>query len=49
MVRRNASFGALRLLDPTLAPQGELVRGAPLDAGLAAYRAGWRAAMGATA
>ncbi len=45
----DVSFGALRLLDPALAPQGELVRVAPLDADLAAYRAGWRAAMGGTA
>ena len=42
-------FGALRLLDPALAPQGELVRVVPLDADLAAYRGGWRAAMGGTA
>lgn len=41
----DVSFGALRLLDPTLAPAGELVRVAPLDADLAAYREGWRAAM----
>ncbi|WP_295633164.1 carbohydrate kinase [Novosphingobium sp.] len=45
----DVSFGALRLLDPALAPQGELVRVAPLDADLAAYRECWRAAMGGTA
>jgi len=45
----DVSFGALRLLDPTLAPQGELVRVTPLDADLAAYREGWRAAMGVPA
>jgi sugar (pentulose or hexulose) kinase len=45
----DVSFGALRLLDPALAPQGELVRVAPLDADLAAYREDWRAAIGANA
>ena len=45
----DVSFGALRLLDPALAPQGELVRVAPLDADLADYRKRWRAAQGVTA
>lgn len=41
----DVSFGALRLVDPTLKPHGELVRVAPLDGDLQAYRAAWHAAM----
>ena len=42
----DVSFGALRLLDPRLKPQGELRRVVPLDIDLSAYRAAWRAAAG---
>lgn len=42
----DVSFGALRLLNPLLAPQGGLRRIEPLDAPLAAYRARWRAELG---
>jgi sugar (pentulose or hexulose) kinase len=39
----DVSFGALRLVDPDLAPQGELVQVLPLEGDLAGYRARWRA------
>jgi len=42
----DVSFGALRLLDPHLAPQGELVRVPPLKADIAAYADRWRAEVG---
>jgi len=42
----DVSFGALRLIDPQLKPQGTLVAVAPLDADLGTYRAQWRAAAG---
>lgn len=38
----DVSFGALRLVDPDLAPQGELVQVQPLEGDLAGYRARWR-------
>lgn len=38
----DVSFGALRLIDPALAPAGHLRRIAPLGHDLAAYRARWR-------
>ena len=41
----DVSFGALRLIDPDLRPQGELVRVSPLDSDLAPYRAAWLAAV----
>jgi sugar (pentulose or hexulose) kinase len=41
----DVSFGALRLIDSTLSPQGKLVRVTPLDGDLAGYRARWRAEM----
>jgi sugar (pentulose or hexulose) kinase len=41
----DVSFGALRLIDPTLRPQGELRLIEPLSGDLAAYRARWRAAI----
>ena len=41
----DVSFGALRLIDPTLQPQGNLQRVAPLDGDLCAYRAAWQAAL----
>ncbi|WP_157088838.1 FGGY-family carbohydrate kinase [Novosphingobium capsulatum] len=41
----DVSFGALRLIDPTLKPQGELVPVAPLEGDIAAYRAAWHAAI----
>lgn len=42
----DVSFGALRLVDPALRPQGELRRVEPLPGDLAAYRARWLTAMG---
>jgi sugar (pentulose or hexulose) kinase len=39
----DVSFGALRLIDPDLKPQGELVRVQPLPQDLTAYRARWLA------
>jgi sugar (pentulose or hexulose) kinase len=41
----DVSFGALRLVDPTLRPQGALRPVEPLPGDLATYRARWRAAM----
>lgn len=41
----DVSFGALRLIDPGLAPQGELRRVEPLDGDMADYRQAWRAAI----
>ena len=38
----DVAFGALRLIDPELAPAGSLRRVEPLAGDLAAYRAGWR-------
>lgn len=37
----DVSFGALRLINPALRPQGKLVRVAPLDQDLTAYRQQW--------
>lgn len=37
----DVSFGALRLIDPDLRPQGELVRVMPLEQDLNAYKARW--------
>lgn len=45
----DVSFGALRLIDPTLEPSGELVRVAPLPHDLTAYRARWHAEVAAAA
>jgi len=42
----DVSFGALRLLNPLLKPQGALRRIAPLEQDLTAYRADWRTAVG---
>jgi hypothetical protein len=39
----DVSFGALRLIDPDLQPQGELIRVAPLDHDLTAYKNRWTA------
>lgn len=39
----DVSYGALRLIDPTLAPPSELVRVEPLDCDLTGYAARWRA------
>jgi sugar (pentulose or hexulose) kinase len=44
----DVSFGALRLIDPALRPQGELRRVEPLEGALAAYRDAWRAAIDRT-
>ncbi|MCE7796341.1 carbohydrate kinase [Sphingobium sufflavum] len=41
----DVSLGALRLLDPTLKPQGDLLRVTPLDGDMAACRDRWVAAM----
>jgi sugar (pentulose or hexulose) kinase len=37
----DVSFGALRLIDPALKPQGELTRVVPLEGDLEGYRAAW--------
>ena len=42
----DVSFGALRLLNPLLSPQGSLRRVEPLETPLADYRARWRAELG---
>ncbi len=42
----DVSFGALRLLDPGLKPQGQLTRVEPLYADLTAYRARWHELLG---
>ncbi|MEJ6008829.1 FGGY-family carbohydrate kinase [Novosphingobium aquae] len=41
----DVSFGALRLIDPALRPQGELVPVTPLGTDLTQYRAQWCAAI----
>jgi hypothetical protein len=41
-VHNDVSFGALRLIDPTLRPQGALIRVASLDIDLTAYKAEWQ-------
>lgn len=38
----DVSYGALRLIDPTLAPSSSLTRVAPLDVDLSAYRQQWQ-------
>ncbi len=43
----DVSFGALRLIEPGLQPQGRLDRVAPLPLPLADYRARWRALLSA--
>lgn len=43
----DVSFGALRLIDPTLEASGQLVRVAPLETDLTDYYAAWRAKVGA--
>jgi hypothetical protein len=45
----DVSFGALRLSDPDLRPEGHLVRVAPLHVSLDAYRQHWLAHVEATA
>lgn len=45
----DVSFGALRLINSMLKPQGKLRRVEPLEADLAPYRASWRAKVGAHA
>ena len=45
----DVSFGALRLIDPLLPPQGELVRIQPLDADIEAYRERWHSEIVNTA
>jgi len=42
----DVSFGALRLLDPALAPQGELQRVEPIGVSLDGYRDRWRTEVG---
>ncbi|MEO6718065.1 MAG: carbohydrate kinase [Novosphingobium sp.] len=42
----DVSFGALRLLDPRLEPQGGLTLVEPLDANLETYRSRWHAEIG---
>ena len=43
----DVAFGALRLIDPALAPPGGLVRVIPLDLDLVSYRNAWHAAVAA--
>jgi sugar (pentulose or hexulose) kinase len=43
----DVSFGALRLVDPALAPPGGLIPVIPLDQDLSAYRNAWAAAVAA--
>ena len=43
----DVSFGALRLIDPDLRPDGDLVRVEPLTADLAPYKARWLEAQSA--
>ncbi len=45
----DVSFGALRLIDPELRPEGTLRRIEPLDADIGAYRARWLAEIGEAA
>ena len=45
----DVSFGALRLIDPTLVPAGQLVRVVPLEQDLGPYRARWAAEIEALA
>jgi sugar (pentulose or hexulose) kinase len=45
----DVSFGALRLIDPALTPQGELIRVEPLPQDLSLYRSRWTALTGAQA
>jgi hypothetical protein len=45
----DVSFGALRLIEPSLVPPGELVPIDPLDQDLTAYRTAWHAAIEAQA
>lgn len=45
----DVSFGALCLINPDLRPQGQLMRAAPLETDLTAYRLRWHHALGATA
>lgn len=45
----DVSFGALRLINPQLMPQGGLVQVAPLEGDLADYRRRWTAALGVPA
>lgn len=40
--QNDVSFGALRLVDPALAPSGSLTRVQPLEHDLAAYHVAWR-------
>lgn len=47
--QNDVSFGALRLIDPDLPPQGELVRVSPLEGDLRAYRASWHSRLEARA
>ena len=44
----DVSFGALRLIDPTLKPQGSLSRVEPLDEDISAYRSSWLAEINET-
>lgn len=44
----DVSFGALRLIDPSLKPQGELARVQPLDGDLTSYRNRWHAEIDAS-
>ncbi|MDO7836621.1 FGGY family carbohydrate kinase [Sphingobium sp. HBC34] len=43
--QNDVSFGALRLINPALRPDGQLVRAEPLPCDLGTYRHAWRAAI----
>lgn len=45
----DVSFGALRLIESSLTPRGELSLVEPLDSDLEAYRSSWHAEVGVTA
>ena len=45
----DVSFGALRLIDPSLTPRGALTRVEPLDVDLEMYRSVWHAELGVAA
>ena len=42
----DVSFGALRLIDPSLKPQGSLSLVKPLDQDISSYRSSWLAGIG---
>lgn len=43
----DVSFGALRLIDPSLRPKGDLIEVEPIEQDIASYKAAWQQARGA--